>query len=341
MDQHILKTLVQNACPSIAYRIKREILKEDIHSPDMMALQEAILRDPQVMRILALAQEDGWLGGTFHGRDEPESGIRYLMEKAVEGSHPVVRGALTAIENRGVAFDKGSMERVGKPLDDWRLGGSKLMRACVFAYAGAEEHEFVRQGILEALEVFRSVLTVRSAEDISMPYKGKLVFRKGALWPCIYHLRLLAHTQNWRTEDNLNMLAQAVTRLGELSPIPEIKLLHKGQIISPASVYMNDFKEDLAGLDSAGWAKWFHRAEMIARLNIAAKVPAVMRQLQYVSGLVKEGGGLFTKELRHPYFTEWSQYMGLALENDWKTKNRRVYDLTFRWLLIQTYAGIE
>ena len=290
--------------------------------------------------MLALAQEDGWLGGTFHGTDEPESGIRYLMEKAVEGSHPVVRGALAAIENRGEAFDRGSMERVGKPLDAWRLGGSKLMRALVFAYAGAEEHEFVRQGILEALEVFAFVLSVRSAEDISVPYKGKLVFRKGALWPCIYHLRLLAHTQSWRTEDNSNMLAQAVTRLGELSPIPEIKLLHKGQIISPASVYMNDFNEDLAGLDSAGWAKWFHRMEMTARLNIAAKVPAVMRQLQYVSGLVKEGGGFFPLNLRHPYFTEWSQYMGLALESDWKTKNRRVYDLTFRWLLIQTYAGI-
>jgi hypothetical protein len=155
----------------------------------------------------------------------------------------------------------------------------------------------------------------------------------------VYHLRLLAITQSWRTPENQTMLAQAVTKLAALSPIPEIKLLNRGQVIGPASVFMYNFNDDMAALTDAGWMMWFHRTEMIARLGIASQVHAISRQLDYVSGMVKESGGLFTKPLSHPYFVKWSQYVGLALENGWKIKDRRVNDLTFRWLLIQYYAS--
>ncbi len=333
MNQHVIESLIQSACPSIAYRIKKEILNEDVNSPDMMALQESILRDPEVTRILSLQGEDGWLGGTFHGRDEPESGIRFLMEKGVKSSHPAVQRALDAIEHRGEAFDRGCMERVGKPLDAWRLGGSKLMRACVFAYAKREEHPFVREGVREALDVFGYVCNTACIEDIYEPYKGINVFRPGVMWPCVYHLRLLAHTVGWRTRENQAMLSRAVARLAELSPIPEIKLLHRHQVISPASIYMNDFNCDMAAMDDRAWMMWFHRTELIASAGACNKAGAVFAQIAYVRDTCLENG-MFTKKLRHAFFTKWSQYTGLALEADWKAEERRVNDLTFRWLMI-------
>jgi hypothetical protein len=339
MFQETALYLAKTACPSIAWRIRKEILQEDGASPEMRELQRRILEEPEVRRILSLQKEDGWLGGTFHGTDEPESGIRFLMEKGVEPGHPAVQKALQAILDRGEDFDLGSMQRVGKPLDAWCLGGSKLIRAAVFAYAGAEAHDFVKAGIREALDVFRFAGGVTDIKDLYEPYKGKKVFKPGTLWPCVYHLRLLAITQSWRTPENQTMLAQAVTKLAALSPIPEIKLLNRGQVIGPASVFMYNFNDDMAALTDAGWMMWFHRTEMIARLGIASQVHAISRQLDYVSGMVKESGGLFTKPLSHPYFVKWSQYVGLALEDGWKAKDRRVNDLTFRWLLIQYYAS--
>lgn len=339
MFQETALHLSKTACPSIAWRIRKEIFQEDGASPQMRDLQKQILEDSEVKRIFSLQKEDGWLGGTFHDTDEPESGIRFLMEKGVEPGHPTVQKALQAILDRGEDFDLGSMQRVGKPLDAWRLGGSKLMRATVFAYAGAEEHDFVKAHIREALDAFRFAGGVKDIKDIFEPYKGKKVFKSGVIWPCVYHLRLLAYTKSWRTEENQTMLAQAVTHLAALSPIPEIKLLNKGQVISPASVFMYTFNDDMAALTDAGWMMWFHRTEMIARLGVVHQTEAIRRQLEYVSRMVKESGGLFTKPLRHPYFVKWSQYVGLNLESDWKTKDRRVNDLTFRWLLIQFYAS--
>ncbi len=337
MYQETASKLAQRACPSIAYRIRKEILREDISSPGMMALQEEILREPEIVRLFALQKEDGWLGGLFHGTDEPESAIRYLAEKGVEPSHPAIQRALHAIILRGDAFDKGCMERVGKPLDEKHLGGSKLIKACVFAYACDEKHDFVREAVSEALHVFRYVCSVTRMEDVCEPYKEKLVFRPYVLWPSIYHLRLLAHTHLWRTEANKQMLAMAVKRLAELSPIPEIKVLHKHQVISPASVYMNSFNDDMTALGGREWMMWFHRTELIARLGIAPKLDYAVRQLNVVHKLLAQSSGFFTQKLRHYYFTKWTQYIGLALETDWRTEEKRINDLTFRCLLIQSY----
>lgn len=76
------------------------------------------------MRVCSLQKEDGWLGGFFHGQDEPESSIRFLCEKGVEPDNPVIARALNAIEMRGDRFDAGCLSNVGKLLDEAGLGGS-------------------------------------------------------------------------------------------------------------------------------------------------------------------------------------------------------------------------
>lgn len=325
------------ACPSISYRIKKEIFHENIEDPDMQLLQSIILNEKEVLRIFSLRKEDGWLGGLFHGVDEPECSIRYLMEKGVEPSHPIIQEALNAIINKGDQFDEGCMHRVGKPLDALHLGGSKLIRACVFAYTGNETYDFVSEYIEEALEVFRYVCDIRDITDIYDVYKDIFVFKSGVMWPSIYHLRLLAYTNSWRNEKNRQMLISAIARLAELSPIPSIKLLYKHQVIGPAAVYMNNFNNDMSNLDVKEWMLWFHRTELISRLGIAKKVPSIKAQIDYVNQLLNENNGLFTKNLRHRYFTKWSQYMGLALEDNWRSADKLMNDLTFRCLLINSF----
>lgn len=325
------------ACPSISYRIKKEIFHEAASNPDMQVLQSEILNEDEILRIFSLKKEDGWLGGLFHGIDEPECCIRYLVEKGVEPGHPVIQKALKAIINKGDKFDEGCMQRVGKPLDAFHLGGSKLIRACIFAYTGSEDHDFVAEYIEEALEVFKFVCNIEKITDIYDVYKDKPVFKNGVMWPSIYHLRLLAYTKGWRNEKNREMLTNALAKLAELSPIPGIKLLYKHQVIGPASVYMNNFNDAMKLLDAREWMLWFHRTELISRLGIAPEIPSIKAQIDYVNHFLNESNGLFTKKLRHPYFTKWTQYMGLALEDNWRTADKAVNDLTFRCLLINSY----
>ena len=324
------------ACPSISYRIRREIFHEDVMSQPMRALQTQILNNPSVLHIFSLQKQDGWLGGTFHGVDEPESCIRYLIEKGIEPEHLLIQDALSAIIAKGDKFDEGCMYKVGKPLDMLHLGGSILIKACVFGYAGYESYDFVKEKIEEAINVFRYVCNVENVEDIYEEYKGKLVFKSGVLWPCIYHLRLLANTRSWRNGQNKEILVKAITRLAALSPLPEIKLLYNHQVISPASVFMSNFNDDMDELTPKEWMMWFHRTELIAKLGIADKIIPIKKQIDYVNNLLKANDGFFTKKLKHYYFTKWTQYMGLALEDNWRHLDRMINDLTFRCLLINS-----
>lgn len=337
MNQQMALNVSKRACPSISYRIRKEVFHEDISKTDMQALQSKILNEEEILRIFSLKKEDGWLGGQFHGVDEPECSIRYLIEKGIEPSHPIIQEALNSIINRGSKFDEGSMFRVGKPLDELHLGGSKLIKACVFAYTGNENYDFVIEQIDEALEVFRYVCNVENIEDIYDVYKDKLVFKTGVMWPCIYHLRLLANTNSWRNAKNQEMLQKAISKLADLSPIPDIKLLYNHQIISPASVFMNNFNNDMSSLNAKEWMMWFHRTELIARLGIATKMDSLKGQIEYVNNLLDENNGLFIKKLNHYYFTRWTQYIGLALEDNWKSTDKKINDITFRCLLINTY----
>ena len=330
--------VAKRACPSISYRIRKEILHEDISKSEMQLLQAKILNEEEIVRIFTLKKEDGWLGGLFHGIDEPECCIRYLIEKGVEPSHPIIKEALIGILKKGENFDKGSMSRVGKPLDQLHFGGSNLIKACVFAYTGNEDYDFVIEKIEEALDVFRYVCTVDKITDISDVYKDKLVFKSGVLWPSIYHLRLLAYTHKWKSEKNQEMLVSAFTNLSRLSPIPSIKVLHNHQVISPASIYMNHFNEDINYINAKEWMMWFHRTELIARLGIVLNVPSIKKQIEYVDRNLIDNNGLFTMKLSHYYFTKWTQYLGLALEEHWKSEDKVINDLTFRYLLIRSYS---
>lgn len=336
MDTKIALSISEKACPSISYRIRKEIFHEDVLNPNMKMLQSKILEEDEIKRIFSLVKEDGWLGGYFHGVDEPECGIRYLIEKGVEPSHPIIQNALSAIISKGSNFDEGSMYNVGKPLDNLHFGGSKLMKACVFAYTGNEDNDFVIEQIHESIEVFRFVCCIDKITDIYDVYKDKLVFKKEVMWPSIYHLRLLAYTNLWKTHANQDMMVKALCKLAELSPIPNIKVLYNHQIISPAAIFMSNFNDDMSKLSPKEWMMWFHRTELIARLGIALKIPSIKAQIDYVGNMLSENNGHFTMKLKHYYFTKWTGYLGLALEEKWITAEKICNDLTFRCLLINS-----
>ncbi len=101
---------------------------------------------------------------------------------------------------------------------------------------------------------------------------------------------------------------------------------------------MSDFNSYLADLDAVGWMTWFQRMELLAHLGVVQRVPELQRQVQELATMLDASGGWYTKPLQHNYFKKWGAYTGLMLESDWKDPRRRIYDLSFRCILILHYS---
>jgi len=328
-----------DACSSIKYRVQKEILKESQDTLNMRVLHSGILDDIRVKKIIENQKQDGWLGESFHGEDSMEASIRFLLERGLGSDDAVISRAFEALERDSSDFPR-EFKKVGSVLDSRGFGGSESIRAALFAQAGLEEKDFVRYEVEKALEAFDFVRSAGSLSKITESFNGRLVFKEDAIWPSIYHLRLLAFARGWRSEEGRKTVAGAVKRLAELSPIKHALLRHKSQLIAPASVFMDDFNSDMDKLDSKGWMMWFHRMELLARMGIADEVPEIKRQIDRLRSALRKSGAKFAEKLSHPYFTHWNSYTGLALEENWKSPSRRINDLTFRSLLILNNADM-
>src|SRR5690606_15421666 len=168
----------------------------------------------------------------FHGADSMEGGIRLLCEKGMEPSQPPLARALQALTHPGERLGKG-LAKAGPSLDAQGLDGPELIRAVVFAYAGIEDRPDLQAKIRHALQAFQTVRDMGSPDEPFEPYRGKRVLRQGFIWPGVYHLRLLAFTQGWRSAANMKMAAEAVQRLVDYSPLPVYYLRWGSQLIAP------------------------------------------------------------------------------------------------------------
>jgi hypothetical protein len=337
--EETLNHLLENACPAIQCRLRRELLKQPPSSVEMLALQGRILEDRAVKQVLSWQQPDGWIAWNFHGYHSMEAGIRILCEKGLDASNPVLVKALLSLEKETERLERG-FGKVGLILDMLGLGGAELVRATLLAQAGVEDTLCVKDQIHNALVAFKNVLSIETIDALVEQYKGKLVFRPGIQWPGIYHLRLLAWTYSWRSIQNQKTIAASLQRLVKLSPLPSISVRHNSQLIAPASFGMQDFNADLGALDGARWMMWFQRMELLARLGVVHQVPELEKQVTALVEILEAGEGKFTLPLNHTYFRKWGAYTGLMLEADWRDSRRRIYDLSFRSLLILGFCNL-
>jgi hypothetical protein len=196
--QETITDLLEQACPSIQSRTRTELLGQASTDEQVDALQDRILQDELVKQALGWEGPAQWKNSPFHGRQGLEAGVRILSEKGVRKDHPAIQRALVALREEPDIIYRG-IGRPGKVLDELGLGGAQMIKAVVFAYAGAEHEACVEEQIKIALEGVEFLLSVESLAEITEWYRDSLVFKPAVLWPGIYHLRLLAYTRQWRT----------------------------------------------------------------------------------------------------------------------------------------------
>ena len=207
MRGKMIDYLLVNANPSIQYRVKTEVLNQELSFEEKNQLQEKVLKKPIIQSIIACQKENGWLGNGFHGPNKnagpfenQEVGTKYLGEKLVYKDTPVLKKAMEAFVT--TKLTDLCYRTKGKYFGEFRYAanGQNIIRCACIARAGYDDVIDIKPQIQLALDSFKRVLEVDSALDITRLRKSggkeKQVFNDYEKWPCYYHLDILAHTDS-------------------------------------------------------------------------------------------------------------------------------------------------
>lgn len=335
--------LLENAGPSIQYRTKKEIIKY-ISLEEEQALQDQILREKDIKYIFENRQPDGWLGTCFHSRmrganslDVCEVALRFLAEKGITLNHPIFSGAMNAYLTRN-RFDP-VYDGSGKLDDDYKYPsmGPWLVRSSGIARSGYENSIDISKDIYYSLNSFLNVLKYNNIEEaISMSKNGKYYFKDNVLWPCIYHLKILAYTHSWRTAENIKQLARAIDHLLSF-PVFEHQVYTKinSFYASPCDAFIQPPIEKFDALKVKGI--WFDKMDLLLRCDIIKYSKYLMNEISILKETI-DNNGVCQAYIDETYFKNWGAYSGLRLEENWRTEAKKRCDITFRALLILHYS---
>ncbi len=340
--------LLANANPSIKLRVKKEILG-DITAEEEKALQDEIKSEAIYKLIADCQKENGWLGNGFHGPNKnagpyenQEVGTKWLAEKAVGKDDTVLTRAMDAFVT--TELTDLCYRTKGKYFDEFRYAanGQNLIRCACVARAGYDDIIDIKPQIQLALDSFRRVLEVDSVLDITEIRKSggkeKRVFNDYERWPCYYLLDILAHTDSWKNDENIKMLAGSIKKLMRTDRL-ECQVgadSWVGYVLGTVGCIKEGY---CVGYDKDGvHYTYLERMEWLCRLGIAPFIPQIQTEVDILSSAIDENG-ICRATVDEDQFKGLSTYSGQQLEVDWKSETRKLCDITFRALLILHYAN--
>lgn len=196
--------------------------------------------------------------------------------------------------------------------------------------------------------------------DIVRPRKGRpsrsnpsgitYVFNDYEKWPCRYHLDILAHTQSWKTKENVKMLADSITKmmktdrsdligvtasswvgyqLGTLGCFPSQGLSVRQNCLLPSPISADC--QSSRGMYNLEYIEWF------ARCGVIPYIPMLKEAADEIAFSIDENG-ICNASILEAALKGIGTYGGQQLETDWKSPVRRFCDITFRALLILHYT---
>lgn len=357
--QKLIDFLLENANPSIKRRIKSEILN-CITVEEATSYQELILNEPNIKTALACQLENGWFGYGFHGTNKnagqfenQETCTKYLGEKAVDKFTPELKQSMDAFVT--VPLDDLCYRTKGKIYDEFKFAanGQNLIRCACIARAGYNDVIDISPQIQLSLDSFRRVLEVDTMLDVSRSIKSSKyrVFNDYEKWPCRYHLDILAHTNSWKSDTNIRIVADSIIKLmktdclelvgltaaswvghvlGTLGAFPAQGLSIKNSCILPSPISIDVSKPNFYNLEIIEW---------FARCGVTPFIPALQEAVSDIVNAIDDDG-ICRISVVDDIFKGWGPYAGLQLEVDWKSKIRKLCDITFRALLIMHYSNV-
>ena len=352
LKQRIIDFLIKHADPSIVLRVKKELLGS-VSEAEQKDLINKIIPQKNVQTVINSQKPDGWFGNNFHGQspklnagmfDNMEVGLRYLTEKGFPLENEYIARAINSFLTKE-PFDSAYGGKPPEPPTTdytYTASGLYLARSSIIIRAGYENkllaNDFIdlQSDIEFSLKTFQSVLDLDFPNGVLDTHRKKLCFKPNVLWPCLYHLRMLAHSQNWKTDESISMLAESITKLHALPQSDEMVYTYKkGQYVGPCFAFVYAQGKTLGANDEKDIS--LDLLELFARCGIIKKAKKLKAKYDYMLSAIDADLNVNIDVNKHQS-RNWSPYFGYALEEDWKTSTKMKCDLLFRILLIIHYT---
>ena len=209
--------LLDKACDSIRYLVKRDLLGVPAGSAEMTAIEEKILAQPNVQKLLAAQCDDGWFGHELHGVDGMDHLVGELLNAGVEKEHPAIKKAIRALTTPEIASTHKNWFRGGDSLDACGRGGNRAVTAQILSWVRCpEDHPLMKEQIALSLEHTTAAMNYDSVDDFTKTAGGKRFYKENARFPGANHIAMLASTESWRTDENVDAVKRACARAYEI-----------------------------------------------------------------------------------------------------------------------------
>lgn len=347
--------LIENAGPVIQYRLRKEILN-NLTATEEENLLEQIYQTSRFQLLKKYVKPDGYIGIGAHSWDmfketpleDGEVAARLLSYYAVPKRQPIIMNFVNAMRNDGILRDEFSYYNPEVVRFDHRFDGlnngnclATLLYTMQALLGYADDTSEVLNFQKIALKGFERVLEISALSDITKfnpnakrrynyPY-----IEADEYFPDTYTLAMLAYTQNWRCDENVKMLADAINHIDRImKPDNLMHIRINGKYVGPCFAFITPFRSYTA--DRVDTIVYRRILTEIAMLGVGERVNVIRESMINLEEALSDDGILrmsFESSYQKRRFFESAKWTGpytdVFLETDLKQKNALECDLTF------------
>ncbi len=342
-----------NAGPVIQYRLRKEITGS-LFAQEEGRLLDEIYKLPYFQLVQKYVKPDGYIGSGMHSWDnwrgtvlhetplqDGETAARLLCYYAIPKEHPVVANFVKAMrdeqtlsqefsyippeieryKNRFIGIENGNC-----------LGALLYTMQAILGYGDDYEDLVEFQQI--ALKGFERVLQISSLDEILK--KRKLPYiESDEYFPNVYTLETLAYTKAWRTEKNIQMLADALNHINKImKPDNQMHVKVKSRYYAPCFALVTPIRA--FDPDYINTITYRRILTEIAMLGVGEQVGVIKESMEAIAAATDDEGVL-KMNLAQPHNKRYSPmyikyptpYVDVRLEQDYKNGRGLDCDLTF------------
>jgi len=352
--------LLDNAGPVIQYRLKKEILG-GLSQKDNDNILEQIYKTPLFTLLKSYVKPSGYIGSGMHSWDnwrgltlhetplqDGEAAARLLSYYAIPKEHPIVMDFASVLCDE----EKLRMEFSYIPPEIERFNnrfrginsGYCLMNLvyAMLAMLGYGDDNFALPHQDISLRAFKNILSISSLDEITKTRKSKAKYNypfidEDTYFPCQYHLETLAYSKAWRTQANIEMLADSLNHFNVLmqgeNPI-HVKI--KSKYCVPFPLNMGNSPIRAFRTDVISNITYRRLLTEIAMLGVGEAVNVLNESIENIKKALDEDG-ILRQQFNVPHNKRYSPkkieyptpYEDVRLEPDYTRKYALECDLTF------------
>lgn len=360
MKNKSIEFLKNNAGPVIQYRLGKEITGS-LSAQEEGRLLDEIYKLPYFQLVQKYVKSNGYIGSGMHSWDnwrgtvlhetplqDGETAARLLCYYAIPKEHPIVAGFAKAMHDEQIVEQEFSyippeVERYNNRFIGIHngncLGALLYTMQAMLGYGDDYDDLIEFQQI--ALKGFERVLQMSNLDEILKKRKG--VEKKGKVpfldpdeyLPNAYTLETLAYTKTWRTERNIQMLADALNHINKImKPDNEMCVKVKSKYYAPCFALVTPIRA--FDPDYINTITYRRILTEIAMLGVGEQVGVIKESMEAIAAATDDEGVL-KMNLAQPHNKRYSPmyikyptpYVDVRLEEDYKNGRGLDCDLTF------------